>query len=202
MNIFSILDIETTGLNFKADDRIIEIGIVKIDEYGNFIKGFDTLLNPERDVGPVNIHGITREMIINAPKFREIIFDIFEFLKGSYVAAHNADFDFPFLNSELKRIGLLPAIEGFCTLKIARKLLPDLHSRSLESLTKYFNIKNNLLHSAYSDAFATAELLKIFINKYNYKIDFGNLKAVENPLINIIDFYYSGKKLKRNIINI
>jgi len=182
VNTFSILDVETTGLNFKKHDRIIEIGIVKIDDNGNFIEGFETLLNPEQDAGPVTVHGITNEMVADAPKFSEIAYDVFEFLKGSYVAAHNADFDFPFLNSELERIGSAPLTGGFCTLKIARKLLPDLPSRSLKYLTEHFNIKNNLLHSAYSDAFATAQLLEIFITQYKYRIDLGKFKIVENHL--------------------
>jgi len=194
--MFSILDVETTGFNFKEKDRIVEIGIVKIDEDGNFIEGFETLLNPEQDVGPVSVHGITNEMVVDAPKFSEIVFDIFEFLKESYVAAHNADFDFPFLNSELKRIGLAPITGGFCTLKIARKLLPDLPSRSLKYLTSHFNIKNNLLHSAYSDAFSTAQLLKIFMAQYKYKIDFDNLKAIENPISNSADFSLPRKKAR------
>ena len=199
MNVFSVLDVETTGLNFKKGDRIVEIGIVKIDEYGNFIEGFDTLLNPEQDVGPVNVHGITNEMVVNAPKFSEIVFDIFEFLKNSYVAAHNADFDFPFLKSELSREGLDLPIEGFCTLKIARKLLPNLPSRSLESLAKHFNITNNLPHSAYYDALATAELLKIFITQYKYRIDVNNLKVVENNILDTAKYSFSGKRLKRTM---
>ncbi|MCL2705803.1 MAG: 3'-5' exonuclease [Spirochaetaceae bacterium] len=200
MNIFSILDVETTGFNFNGGDRIVEIGIVKIDEDGSFIEGFETIINPEQDVGPVAVHGITNEMVIDAPKFSEIIFDIFEFLKNSYVAAHNADFDFPFINSELKRIGLASITGGFCTLKIARKLLPDLPSRSLKYLTQHFNIKNNLLHSAYSDAFSTAQLLKIFMTQYKYKIDFDLLKAVENPITNSKDFSSSRKK-SRSLLN-
>ena len=196
MNIFSILDVETTGFNFRKGDRIVEIGIVKIDEEGNFIEGFDTLLNPEQDVGPVTVHGITNEMVKDAPKFSEIVFDILEFLKNSYVAAHNADFDFPFINNELTRIGLTPLSGGFCTLKIARKLLPNLPSRSLQYLAKYFNVKNDLPHSAYSDAFATAQLLKIFINQYDYKINLENLKKVENPLTCSDDFSLSRKKAR------
>ncbi|MCL2293550.1 MAG: 3'-5' exonuclease [Spirochaetes bacterium] len=181
--MFSVLDVETTGFNFKARDRIVEIGIVKIDEFGNFIDGFETLLNPEQDVGPAtNVHGITNEMVADAPRFSEIAFDLFEFLENSYVAAHNASFDFSFVNNELIKIGLAPSIEGFCTLKIARKLLPKLPSRSLGYLVNYFGITNNRPHSAYADAFATAQLLGIFMNKYEYKTDQDNLKIIQNPL--------------------
>ena len=197
--MFSILDVETTGFNFKKNDRVVEIGIVKIDEHGNFIDGFETLLNPEQDVGPVNVHGITNKMVIDAPKFSEVVFDIFQFLKESYVAAHNADFDFPFLNNELTRIGLAPVIKGFCTLKIARKLLPNLPSRSLGYLTNYFGIENSLLHSAYSDAFATAQLLGIFMSKYGYKINLDNVATIEDPFANSDGFFLSGKKIKRLI---
>ena len=199
MNIFSILDVETTGFNFNKGDRIVEIGIVKIDEDGNFMEGFETLINPERDVGPVPVHGITNEMVKDAPRFSEVVFDIFEFLKNSYVAAHNADFDFPFLNSELEMIGMAPLTGGFCTLKIARKLLSDLPSRSLEYLTKHFNIKNNLLHSAYSDAFATAQLFKIFMSQYKYKIDFDKLKIIENPLSGSEAKTPSKKKVRQSV---
>lgn len=171
MKIFSVIDVETTGFNPKGGDRIVEIGIVKIDEEGNIIDIYETLINPERNVGPVHIHGISGEMVMRAPKFGEVLYDICDFINGTYAVAHNSDFDFGFLNSETKRFVDSFTLKGICTLKIARRLLPSLPSRSLGYLADYFGIESGIMHSAGSDAMTAARLLVLFFRKYNYNID-------------------------------
>jgi len=196
--MFSVIDVETTGLSPKYNDRIIEVGIVKIDEEGVISGGFETLINPDREPGPVHIHGISNSMVSRAPRFSEIAPDIIDFISGTYVTAHNSGFDFSFLNSEFAMAGLDFRLSGLCTLKIAREILPQLPSRSLEYLSRHFKITNKLAHSAYSDALAAAELLIIFLREYNYEIKYNREVLTENCIADFPGFCLSGKKLKRS----
>ncbi|MCP5514009.1 MAG: 3'-5' exonuclease [Spirochaetales bacterium] len=198
MNYFSIIDVETTGFSPLKNDRIVEIGIIKIDEDGKFLGSFETLVNPQREVGPTHVHGISESMVKGAPCFPEIACDILEFIDGTYMAAHNSEFDMGFLRNEFSPFGVdISAFPGFCTLKIAREILPSLPSRSLEYLTRHFDIKNPLMHSAYSDAVAASELLLIFLKKYNYQLKYDRMKTVENVMKDNLFFTPSGKKLTR-----
>jgi DNA polymerase-3 subunit epsilon len=198
VNYFSIIDVETTGFSPLKNDKIVEIGIIKIDEDGKFLGSFESLVNPQRDVGPTHIHGISESMVTAAPLFSEIACDILEFLDGTYLAAHNYEFDMGFLKNEFIPFGVdLSSFPGFCTLKIARELLPGLPSRSLEHLARHFSIKNSLIHSAYSDAAAASELLLIFLKKYKYQLKYERMKVVENGMKDNLFFQSSGRKLTR-----
>ncbi len=195
--MFSVIDVETTGFSPLNGDRIVEIGIVRMDSDGIIPGGFETLINPERGTGPAHIHGITDSMVLQAPRFSEVACDILEFIKETYIVAHNADFDMGFLKNEFARLGADFSFPVFCTLKMARAILPNLPSRSLGYLSSYFNIVNRMHHSAFGDALAAAELLRIFIQRYEYRIDFGNMKTVENVLMDIDGNSSTGKKLTR-----
>lgn len=199
LNYFSIIDVETTGFSPLKNDKIIEIGIIKIDEDGKFLGSFETLVNPEREVGPTHVHGISDSMVIGAPRFSEIACDILEFIDGTYLAAHNAEFDMSFLSNEFSPFGVnISSFSGFCTLKIAREILPSLPSKSLENLARHFSIKNSLMHSAYSDAVTASELLLIFLKKYNYRLKYDRMKIVENVMKDNLFFTPSGRKLTRS----
>lgn len=198
MKIFSVIDVETTGFNPKGGDRIVEIGIVKIDEEGNIIDIYETLINPERNVGPAHIHGISGKMVMKAPKFDEVLYDIYDFVNGTYAAAHNSDFDFGFLNSETKRFVDSFTLKGICTLKIARKLLPALPSRSLGYLADYFGIESGIMHSAGSDAMTAARLLILFFRKYNYRPDPEQCSVTQIDMDKLLHFRSSSKILKRS----
>ena len=164
---FSVIDVETTGFSPKRRDRVIEIGITKINENGDTIDTFETLINPDRDVGPTSIHGITAEMILNAPKFIQISGNILSFLNNSLVVAHNAPYDIGFLINEFELSGIeIYKIPYVCTLSMSRNLFPELPSKKLLSLCNYFGIKIEKHHSALSDSFATAKLFIKILNDY------------------------------------
>lgn len=161
------LDTETTGLNAKGGDRIIEIGCVALD--GRVMKStkenhLQIFINPEREVpeDAVAIHGITTEFLADKPKFSEIADKFLDFVRDSTLVIHNAAFDTGFLNMELERIGK-GRIEDYCdvidTVKLAKKLLPG-RAVSLDSLCRYYEIDNSnrTLHGALLDAELLAEV--------------------------------------------
>ena len=99
-------------------------------------------------------------MVATAPRFREIAESFADFLQGGIFVAHNAAFDWRFLSAELERsIGAVPVGRQLCTVRLARKLLPQLPSRSLDSLACFFDLRIAARHRALDDARATAELL-------------------------------------------
>ncbi|UCG17393.1 MAG: hypothetical protein JSV19_05045 [Phycisphaerales bacterium] len=156
---FAIVDVETTGLFPKAGDRIIEIAIIRVDSRGKSLHDYATLINPQRDLGPIHIHGLTARDVIHAPMFEEVAGDVLSLLGGAVVVAHNAEFDMRFVKSEMARIGCdLPDPPLLCTMRLARRVGVTIPSRKLEALCRYFGITVARAHSAYADACATAEL--------------------------------------------
>ena len=103
-----VLDTETTGLNAKLGDRIIEIGCVEILSRNVADRHFHAYLNPERDVdlGATRVHGLTLDDLRAKPKFAAVAREFLDFVTGAEVLIHNADFDVEFLDLELKRAGL------------------------------------------------------------------------------------------------
>ena len=95
MNRQIILDTETTGLDHKSGHKIIEIGCVEIINRKFTGNEFHVYINPERDSDPgaLEVHGLTTEFLIDKPKFSEIYSDFIEFIKGSELLIHNAEFD-------------------------------------------------------------------------------------------------------------
>lgn len=165
--IFSVIDVETTGLSAKNGDRILELGVVKINENGEILDSLDTLVNPAGKVQATHIHGITDTMVSEAPEFRDIIPHLCSVLDGSVIAAHNAPFDLGFLREEFRRAGTsLPAITPLCTLVLARKYLKNLPSKSLASCRSYLHLPDDGAHNALADARAAAHLLIYFLEKY------------------------------------
>lgn len=157
----AVVDVETTGFAYKTHDRIVEIGIVRTDFHGKEQARFETLVNPGRDVGPTHIHGITAEMVADAPPFEALSDAVLELLEGTIWIAHNAPFDVNFVSAELHRAG--DRIEGVpyhCTLQSTRRIYPDLPSKKLEHVCEFLDIELERAHSALSDATATRHLLQ------------------------------------------
>ncbi|MCP4594332.1 MAG: DNA polymerase III subunit epsilon [bacterium] len=161
---FAVVDVETTGLFRKGTDRIIEIAVLRVDSEGDTLDEYCTLVNPQRDLGPSNIHGITARQVRHAPSFREIAGDILTRLAGAVFVAHNAQFDKGFVRSEMDRLNCtLPDLPHLCTMRLAKRVIPAIPSRRLEELCQYFGISIGQAHSAYADARATASLLKFCV---------------------------------------
>lgn len=159
-NEYTVVDVETTGLFPEMHDRIIEIAAIRVDSNGNFLDEYVTLINPNRDVGPTHIHGITAKEVKNAPIFPEVAGDILSRIVGTVFTGHNVFFDFRFLQSEFIRLGCaLPEIPLLCTIRLSREAAPDINNRKLATCCDYFGIPIEGAHRAYNDAKATAKLL-------------------------------------------
>ena len=147
---YAVIDCETTGIG--KHDRIVEVAVVTLDpQTWELIDEYDTLINPERDVGPSSIHGITASMVEAAPIFPEVAVALSRRLHGSVLIAHNLPFDTRILGYEFKRIGANfdPGL-GMCTLQATRE--------KLSAACQRYGILLNLQHSALADARATAAL--------------------------------------------
>jgi len=142
-------DVETTGL-FK-NDRIVEIGLVAFSD-GKVLEEWSTLLNPMRDIGKSNIHGVTSSMVSTAPLFEDVINDIFRMINGRILVAHNLAFDARMLIQEFNRADTQGEIgKGFCTMIASRRLLPGVGD-SLESTCAELGVPSLKAHSALGDA--------------------------------------------------
>ena len=151
-------DLETTGLSPDRDE-IIEIGAVKVVE-GRITDRFSRFLKPDSPIPPLaeSITGISNAMVEDAGPTDRIMYDFLEFCESYPLIGHNLMFDYRFTRRYAKKYYMNFEKEGLDTLKIARKLLPDLPSKSLESLAAYYGIVNPSAHRAYADALTTAKL--------------------------------------------
>jgi len=161
-----VLDTETTGLEPAEGHRIIEIGAVELLDRRPSGERFHSYINPERDIedGALEVHGITREFLLDKPKFSEIAEDFLKFIQGSELIIHNAPFDLGFLDMELSQLTSIPGrIEDFAsvldTLEMARELHPG-QRNSLDALCKRYSIDDSsrTLHGALLDAQILAEV--------------------------------------------
>ncbi len=167
--IFSVVDLETTGLFPKKHDRILEIAVIQIDSRGTILNEFATLVNPGRDVGATEIHGIETRHILDAPKFAEIAGDVTGALAGSVLVAHNARFDWGFLVSEYARLGYrLPDAPTVCTLRLVTNRLPDAPSRRLSVVCEYLGVPHGDSHTALGDARATAAVFATLFSQFTH----------------------------------
>ena len=150
-------DVETTG--FNKTDRIVEIGLVTFKN-GQILEEWSTLLNPQRDVGKSNIHGITASMVSAAPLFEEVVNDIFRIINGRVLVAHQFSFDARMLAQELNRLDVDGDLgKGFCTLIASRNLLPGT-ADSLAATCKALGVETLDAHSALGDARMTMQIFQ------------------------------------------
>lgn len=162
---FAVVDVETTGMRSRMDDRITEIAIVTVSN-GIVRLAFDSLINPERYIPPriTSVTGITNEMVMRAPRFADVSDAILGALSGRIFVAHNARFDWNFVDAELKRArDLVLSGPRLCTVRLARRLVIGVGSCGLDSLTHWFGWENRARHRAAGDALVTAQLLNRLI---------------------------------------
>jgi len=160
-----ILDTETTGLNPKSGDRIIEIGCVELVNRRATGNTFHRYLNPQRDSDPgaLAVHGLTTEFLSDKPLFADIVDQLCDFVAGAEILIHNAAFDVAFLDEELARLDR-PLFPTHCasiidTLAMARELHPGKRN-SLDALCERYEVSNahRTLHGALLDAELLAEV--------------------------------------------
>ena len=130
----ALIDIETTGASAPYD-RIIEIGILRI-ENNKVVKKFETLLNPGGQISPFiqNLTGISNSVLENAPSFSDIKSDLAEMLDSCIFVAHNARFDYAFIKSEFRKLGISYSAKQLCTVKLSRMLFPTVPHHNLDSI--------------------------------------------------------------------
>ncbi|MDY4596258.1 PolC-type DNA polymerase III [Faecalimonas umbilicata] len=160
---FVVFDIETTGFS-AAEDRIIEIGAVKITD-GAIVDRFSTFVNPEVPI-PFEIQQLTHitdDMVLGAPKIEEALPAFLDFVGESALVAHNAGFDVGFIEQNCVRLGRSRTFTSVDTVGLARVLLPTLSKYKLNIVAKALNISLENHHRAVDDAAATAEIYVKFI---------------------------------------
>lgn len=175
------IDLETTGLDPKRD-KIIEIGAVKI-ERGEIVGEWETFVNPERKLEEriVELTGIRDEQLAGAKKMAEIFPELLSFLGDHAILGHSVLFDFSFLKKAAVNERLTFEKKGIDTLKIARKYLKDLESRSLESLCRHYGIPHNA-HRALEDARATVALYRKLLDEFYEKEEEAGEKSLFRPM--------------------
>ncbi len=150
-------DVETTG--FGKNDRIAEIGFVAFKE-GKILEEWSTLINPLRDIGKTNIHGITPSMVSAAPLFVDIVNDIFRMINGRVIVAHQLSFDARMLLQEFDRSNVEGDLgKGFCTMIASRRLLAGTGD-SLFSTCGELRVESIKAHSAIGDARMTMQIFQ------------------------------------------
>lgn len=159
---YVVVDCETTGGSPGRGDRITEIAAVRVDRTGRVRDEFRSLVNPARPIprSVTRLTNITEAMVADAPSFVEVAPRIQAILAGGVFVAHNAPFDLRFVQWEMKRGDFGPPRgRVLCTARLARQTLPELRSKSLDSLIHYYGIACDPRHRAYPDAVATVNVL-------------------------------------------
>lgn len=158
---FAVFDLETTGISVSRHHRIIEIGIVRLDENLDVVEEWETLINPERDIGSSDIHGITASDLRDAPTFAQLLADIWHRFEGTIPVAHNFSFDRRFMLAEFSRAGAdVGEFPGLCTIRLAGDCGLARGVRSLIEICRQLSISILETHSAGNDARMCANILK------------------------------------------
>ena len=158
-----VLDTETTGLDPKSGDRIVEIGCVELMNHVPTGRTYHQYVNPERDMpdGAFRVHGLSADFLTGHPLFSDVVDNFLEFIGDAILVIHNADFDMGFINAELMKLSLpkLDMAQSLDTVRMARQKFPGAPA-NLDSLCKRFNVDNSNreLHGALLDARLLADV--------------------------------------------
>jgi len=150
-----VVDVETTGLSPRYGDRIVEIGLLRVE--GGREVTFESLVNPRRPISPgaTAVHGIAQEMVDVAPLFGELADHIWRLLDGAVLVGHNAPFDWSFLNAERRYLGHLPLENPVIdTLTLARRYFA-FPRNSLGAIAFELGLETPVRHRALADVLTT-----------------------------------------------
>ena len=206
-----VLDTETTGLNHEEGHRLVEIGIIELENHIPTGEYFHYYLNPEKvsDKRAEEIHGLTSEFLKDKPKFSDIAEEFLEFISNSKIIIHNATFDLGFINAELNRCNLNEINEEniIDTLTLAKQKFIG-QSVSLDALCRKYDIdlRDRQIHGALKDAKLLATVYLELIGGRQSKLEFENtddkLIYTEDNIHNIVDYYKNMPQRKINLINL
>ncbi len=170
---YTVIDIETTGLNWKFN-KILEISALKVRNK-KIVEEFSELINPHETIPSFisNLTGITDDMAKDAEELEEVLKKFKEFLKDDIIVGHNVNFDINFLYDNFDLVlGENLSNDFIDTLRISRKLLPELDNHKLDNLIKYYKIIERDKHRALNDCILTNE---VYIKMCNMVYDkYGN----------------------------
>jgi DNA polymerase-3 subunit epsilon len=153
-----VVDVETSGLR-SSTHRVLSLAALALREDGSVERELVTLLNPGCDPGPVHIHNLTPQRLAGAPRFEDVAKDLLDLLDGRTLVAHNASFDYGFLDAEARRAGLtMPTQHRLCTLALSRRLEIDVPNHKLSTLAAHWKVRQNRAHDAYDDALVLTEV--------------------------------------------
>lgn len=176
---FAVVDIETTGLFPAKHDRIVEFACMLLGADGREIEYYETLINPERDIGPTHIHGISAKDVIKAPTFKDVMDDILYLLKDAVLVAHNARFDWGFIAHEFKLNGrFIPELPRACTIQLARRIDSNIPGHKLSVVCDYLDIPFGNAHTAMGDVRGSAGILREYTHHATEKEGSINLKSI------------------------
>lgn len=163
--MYAVIDVETTGFRPGWHDRIVEIAVVHLDDHGNVNREWCSLVNPDRDMGPQSVHGISAAEARRAPTFDQLAGHVAELVEGRVIVAHNLSFDARFLAAEFERAGFKVPVDpadGLCTMSLASHFLPAA-GRSLPDCRRLLGLPDHRAHSALHDALAAADLMAYYL---------------------------------------
>lgn len=158
---YVVVDVETTGGRAYGGDRITEVAAVVVRN-GQLCEVFETLVNPQRPIPAfiTQLTNISSEMVKDAPTFATVEPELLDFISGNVFAAHNANFDWRFICAEVFHASGQQLVgRRLCTVRLARKILPQLPRRSLDHVANYYGVEISGRHRAAGDAIATAHCL-------------------------------------------
>ncbi len=169
-----VLDTETTGLDYTRE-KMVEFAALRL-ENGKIKDEFQTLINPQQHIrkSSIAIHGITAEMVADAPTEAEVMPKILEFIGDYPIVAHNAIFDYTFINEASKRVtGNEIKNERIDTQQMFKEVYPELDAHGLNALTEKFKVELKDHHRAMGDtmglALAYPKLKKLYLQKYDWE---------------------------------
>lgn len=160
-----VFDLETTGLDPQVD-RIIEVGAIKLMGMQP-VEEFSSLVSTSMELTDeiIRITKITQDMLEGQPSIDEILPKFLEFIDGAILVAHNADFDLSMIKAACSRAGIDLEWPCFCTLKMARELLPELENKKLDTLAKYYGLTFEARHRSIGDVKVTVGVLNGLLAK-------------------------------------
>lgn len=168
---YAVIDCETTGLNIRKNDRIIEIAVVLLDENFRITGMYETILNPERDLGLVSMHGIDGLIASEGSSFLKIMPSLSSLLHDRVIVGQNVQFDTGMFEFEYNKQNIKPDFGlAIDTIQIAKSLNLRVSNYKLQTLCNYFNIPLVDSHQAMSDAIATAHLFVTLVTQFDPRV--------------------------------
>jgi ATP-dependent helicase Lhr and Lhr-like helicase len=164
---FVVLDCETTGLHPNGGHQIVELALLEVDEQGEIVDRYSTLLKPRRELGASAIHGIDADELSRAPSFDQVVGEVSDRLRGRVIVAHNARFDRAFLESELGRCGIdVAPLPVLCTMELASRIGIGGIRRRLDDCRASLDLEGQDFHTALADAEAAAAIFAAYVERY------------------------------------